>query len=356
LCLKNESKLYMTETKSAVKKNLDEIYSAYAPDLFKICLRYSSSKAEAEDLLHDSFIRIYERLTQYKGKGSFEGWLKRIVVSVALNKLRTNRFTPSYHESFDDIKEVEIETDNEMLPEERRIILDAGIDQNDVIACMDELPAKAKAVFNLYVFEKMKHKEIAKVLDITTSTSKTQLKRARVLLHKQLLKQANMKLKNIKKLSIFAIFWPASEFSHIDETVKTAFDKGQVTPPKFDMQEIISSAKGLEDISIISNVGTSTMGRVAAHLKTNAVTYTVGSVAVATTTAMLTFLPSAMNENERIDLIQPRSIENLNQPTEIFIESVKSNVPKAIHFNDIPVKKDTITVIDRVRVVDSLRK
>ena len=340
-----------------MKKNLDEIYSAYAPDLFKICLRYSNSKAEAEDLLHDSFIRIYERLTQYKGKGSFEGWLKRIVVSVALNKLRTNRFTPSHHESFDDIKEVEIEKDTEVLPEERRIILDAGIDQNDVIECMNELPAKAKAVFNLYVFEKMKHKEIAKVLDITASTSKTQLKRARVLLHKQLLKQANMKLKNIKKLSILAIFWPASKYSHIDETVKTAFDKGQVTPPSFDMNEIISSAGGSEEISIISNTGASMAGKIASHLKTNAFTYSVGTVAVATTTAMLTFLPSTMNENERIDLIQPRTIENLSQPAEIYIESLKGNTPKAIHFKDVKVvAKDTITVYERVRVVDSLRK
>ena len=262
-----------TETISAVKKNLDEIYSAYAPELFKICLRYSNSKAEAEDLLHDSFIRIYERLTQYKGKGSFEGWLKRIVVSVALNKLRTNRFTPSHHESFDDIKEVDIEKESDDLPEERGLILDAGIDQNDVIECMQELPAKAKAVFNLYVFEKMKHKDIAKELEITTSTSKTQLKRARVLLHKQLLKRANMKMKNIKKISILAIFWPASKYSHVDGTVKSALDKGQVTPPAMDMNSIVSSANKLEELALVSKSGGSIVSQVATHMKSNAVAY-----------------------------------------------------------------------------------
>jgi RNA polymerase sigma factor (sigma-70 family) len=339
-----------------VNKSLEEIYSAYASDLFRICLRYSNSKAEAEDLLHDSFIRIYERLAQYEGKGSFEGWLKRIVVSVALNKLRTNRFTPSHHESFDDIKEVDIEINNEELPEEKKAILDAGIDQDDVIQCMQELPAKAKAVFNLYVFEQMKHKEIAIELGITTSTSKTQLKRARVLLHKQLLKQANMKLKNIKKISIFAIFLPSAKYSHVDETVKAALNKGQVVPPSIDYNSVISSAGKMEEIGLIAKTGNSFVGQVAGHIKMNAVAYTVGTVAVATTTAMLTFLPTTMNETEKVEFITPRSIEELSEPTIITIDPIKQKSPKVIHFQDVKVKPDTVTIYDHVRVVDSLKK
>lgn len=345
-----------TETESIVKQNLEEIYSAYAEDLFRICLRYANSKAEAEDILHDSFIRIYERLTQYKGKGSFEGWLKRIVVSVALNKLRTNRFTPTHHESFDDIREVEIEIDQEELPVEKELILDAGIDQYDVIKSMQELPAKAKAVFNLYVFEKMKHKEIAKELDITASTSKTQLKRARVLMHKQLVKQAKMKLKNIKKISIFALILPSRNYLHIDKTVKTALNKGQIVPPSLDYNSIISSAGKMEEITLVTKSGGSFIGQMAGHIKANAVAYTVGTVAVATTTAMLTFLPSSMNESEKIDFISPRQIENLNEPGEIYIEPIQSKMPKAIHFRDVKLKPDTVTVYDRVRVVDSLNK
>jgi RNA polymerase sigma-70 factor (ECF subfamily) len=339
-----------------VNKNLEEIYSEHAPELLKICLRYTNSRAEAEDLLHDSFIRIYERLAQYKGKGSFEGWLKRIVVSVALNKLRTNRFTPSHHESFDDIKEVEIEKDEQHLPEERKLILDAGIDHDDVLACLQELPVKAQAVFNLYVFEKLKHKQIAKELNITTSTSKTQLKRARVLLHKQLVKQAKMKIKNIKKISILAIFWPTDKYSHVDETVRMTFNKGHFTPPNLDTNSVVQSASKLEKISLVSKSGSSIISRMATHIHTNAVTYTVGAVAVATTTAMLTFLPDKMNESEKIDLLTPRKIDQISHPVEIEIEPIQQNAPKTIHFNDVKTKPDTITVIERVRILDTTRK
>lgn len=339
-----------------MNKNLEEIYSEFAPELLKVCLRYSNSRAEAEDLLHDSFIRIYERLAQYEGKGSFEGWLKRIVVSVALNKLRTNRFTPSHHESFDDIKEIEIEKDEQHLSEERKLILDAGIDHDDVIACLQELPVKAKAVFNLYVFEKLKHKQIAKELSITASTSKTQLKRARVLLHKQLVKQAKMKIKDIKKISILAIFWPTDKYSHVDETVRTAFDKGHIAAPKFDTNTVVSSADKLEKLTLISKSGGSIMSRMATHIHTNAITYTVGAVAVATTTAMLTFLPTQMNESEQIDFVTPRKTDNVSQPIKIEIEPIKqlpSN--KTIHYHDVKTKPDTITVIERIRVVDSVK-
>ncbi len=341
----------------AVNYNLQEIYTDYAPVLFKICLRYSSSYAEAEDLLHDSFIRIFERLPQYKGKGSFEGWLKRIVVSVAINKLRTNRFTPDYHETFDDINEQEIEVDYENLSEERKLMLDAELSHEDVFKCLQELPVKARAVFNLYVFEKKKHKEIAEELEISSSTSKTQLKRARVLLHKQLMRYAEMKRKNIKKLSIFAFLLPGTRYSYVDKYVKGNIDKANVTPPPMDMTAIAGkSAAGVNTISTSVNIINSALSHIKAHLITYTSAFVLGTSAI---TFML--LPEAEVASEKqIETINLRMHPVLNPidldsfiqvPVDQFEKRpVKVNTP-------IPTKEsvDTVTIYEHVRVVDSLK-
>ncbi|MDA3867540.1 MAG: sigma-70 family RNA polymerase sigma factor [Salinivirgaceae bacterium] len=336
--------------------NLEDVYNEYSETLFKICLRYSSSRAEAEDILHDSFIHIYERLAQYQGKGSFEGWLKRVVVSVALNRMRTNRFTPSHYEAFDEISESKIQdTHSDELPEDREKLLDAGLTHDDVLSCLQELPVKARTIFNLYVFEEKKHKEIAKELDISANTSKTQLKRARLLLKNLLIKHADMKLKNLKKLSIFAVFARSGENTFIDGFVKERINSANVTPPTIDISSVINQAN---TASVAASGSTGLLSQIASYLKMNAITYSVGTViATASVVGLVT-----LNQGDRAVLLEPMSPrllqqelyeeipESFEETSDYLIIETKHEQVKEV---SQPVAADTITLYEHVRVVDS---
>lgn len=343
-----------------MEQDLEQIYSVYAPELYKICLRYSSSEAEAQDILHDSFIRIFERLSQYKGKGSFEGWLKRVVVSVALNKLRTNQHKPAYHESFDEIDETDIEVHKDELPEDRQKILDAGLSHEDVLECLAKLPKKARLVFNLYVFEKKKHKEIAQILEITSNTSKTQLKRARILLHRELTKHAEMKLNKLKKYAIFAFFIKKDEFSHVDGFVEKTINHASVRPPQMDVSSITQNSQVLSHAGQTASGSGNLLSQLAGHIKAHLAGYSIATtVVVVSTTAAILYQP-ARSSYEKIEYITPRPYELfspaamdsfLNDPVRNYqIKPVSSDQAK-----EQPAQNDTITIIRHVKVVDSLK-
>lgn len=346
-----------------MNQNLDEIYRTYSSVLYKICLRYANSKAEAEDILHDSFIRIYERLPQYKGAGSLEGWLKRVVVSVALNKLRTNRFTPKYHEDFDDINESKIEVDDgEKMSTDREKLLNAGLTHDDVLTCMQKLPVKARAVFNLYVFEEKKHKEIAKELGITSSTSKTQLKRARVLLNELLIKHTEMRMKDLKKLSVFAIFTGKGEYAHIDNFVKERINSAQITSPPMDMSTIMSEAGNVAS-SATTSIGSNLLTQIATHVKTHLITYTVSTAIMsAISVGTINWLSTEKQENQMIEYMLPRT--NMLNFIEVDEDNIINDLDSFAPINTRAAKKptevqklnsqpDTITYYERVRVIDS---
>ena len=139
--------------------------------MFAICIRFSKDRAEAEDSLQDGFIKIFDSIGQFAGKGSFEGWMKRIFINICLEKYR---------------KEQSVQLVEE-LPE----FEDADIDANVCIPAdvlqrfVEELPERYRLVFNLYVVEDMQHKDIAVALGITEGTSKSNLARARDILKKK---------------------------------------------------------------------------------------------------------------------------------------------------------------------------
>ncbi len=164
---------------SGKRKAHNELYSRFAPLLYGICLRYSSDRSEAQDMLQEGFIKVFSSLSTYEGKGSFEGWIKRIIINHALNHLRLK----AKHRLFADYSEVENIPDTVYAEDE-------SVDPPDATALLSliqGLPEGYKMVFNLYVFEDYSHKEIAETAGISESTSKTQLMRARNLLQKKLL-------------------------------------------------------------------------------------------------------------------------------------------------------------------------
>lgn len=146
-----------------------ELYNQYSGVLFSICLRYSPNQAEAEDNLQDAFITIFNKVTQFKNKGSFEGWMKRITVNTVLQKYRKQKvFAITDEAQIEDTAEEEI--------------IDAGLPLDYLLSIIQELPDRYRLVFSMYVLDGYSHKEISELLGISDGTSKSNLARARGIL------------------------------------------------------------------------------------------------------------------------------------------------------------------------------
>ena len=152
-----------------------QLYHRYKASLFGVCLRYARDRQEAEDFLQEGFIQIYKDLYQYRPTGSFPAWLRKVVVNVALQQLRKkkNIFSSVELERIAD----QHETEEDLFSQFRAKAL---------LKMVQQLPDGYRAVFNLYVIEGYTHKEIAKILSINESTSKSQLSRAKAMLRKLL--------------------------------------------------------------------------------------------------------------------------------------------------------------------------
>lgn len=147
-----------------------ELYKLYASKLFSMCLKYSRNYAEAEDNLQDAFLTIFNKIKQYENKGSFEGWIKRIVINTALQRYRSEKVLNIVNEDISE--DIEIEMDDE------------DISLKYLLQIIQELPDRYRLVFNLYVMDGYSHKDISEMLDITVGTSKSNLARARQILKK----------------------------------------------------------------------------------------------------------------------------------------------------------------------------
>ena len=150
-------------------KAQSDLYKLFSSKLFALCLKYSRNHVEAEDNLQDAFVTIFEKISQFKHKGSFEGWLKRIVINTALQRYRSKGVFIIVNENNIEDASIEIEDNDD-------------IDVDYLLLIIQELPDRYRLVFNLYVLDGYSHKEIAKMLDITTGTTKSNLARARLIL------------------------------------------------------------------------------------------------------------------------------------------------------------------------------
>jgi RNA polymerase sigma factor (sigma-70 family) len=179
-------------------KAMELIYIEYAPALLGICLRYMKERNTAEDVMQDAFVTIFTKIKQYKGKGSFEGWIKKITVNTALMQLRQNKKEFITDHFVEDIK-VELphhEREMEFNPDKpEMLIANTEFSQTEIIDAISLLPLGFRTVLNLYVIEGFKHKEISELLEISIGTSKSQLLRARKKLEDILY---NIALKNLK--------------------------------------------------------------------------------------------------------------------------------------------------------------
>ncbi len=149
------------------KKAQKEIYQLFAGKLFSICLKYSRNRQEAQDNFQDGFVTIFSKIGQFNFKGSFEGWLKRIMVNTVLLKYRNKSV---------------LNIVTEEIPDEVVVDVDDEISLDFLLSVIQELPERYRLVFNLYVLDGYSHKEVSQMLHIAEGTSKSNLARARAIL------------------------------------------------------------------------------------------------------------------------------------------------------------------------------
>ena len=144
------------------------LYERYAPKMFGVCMRYFHTKEEAQDALQDGFVKVFTKINAFRGQGSFEGWIRRIMVNTSLNLIRSN-LKHQYHEDVADAKiqiaDFSVEFDQ--------------FNVQDIMKLMQDLPNGYRVVFNMYEIDGFSHKEIADELNISVNTSKSQLLKAR---------------------------------------------------------------------------------------------------------------------------------------------------------------------------------
>ena len=159
------------------------LYDRYSRLLLGVCLRYATDKAEAEDILQDSFLKIFFNIKEYSGTGSFIGWLRKIVVNTAITHYHKN-LKYRYHIDIEDY--ISVETGTTSFEED-------FFTSDELFRVLNELPAGYRMVFNLYAVEGFKHKEIAEMLSIDTNTSKSQYSRAKAVIRDKLEKLGKLK-------------------------------------------------------------------------------------------------------------------------------------------------------------------
>jgi len=153
------------------------LYERYGRAMYGICLRYTSDADSAQDLLQDGFIKVFSSINSYSGKGSFEGWMKRIFINLALQSIRKEKAIINNNEDIQNMPDLpDEESGNE-----------SCISEEELLKMVQDLPKGYRMVFNLYAIENLSHKEIAQMLNIAEGTSRSQYIRARQILQEKVL-------------------------------------------------------------------------------------------------------------------------------------------------------------------------
>lgn len=165
-----------------------QLYHHFAPTMLRVCIRYASNHEDAQDIMQDGFVKVFLNFKKYEGKGSLEGWLKRIMINTAITHYKKNK---NWNEQLRNSKN-ETEIDQIILSNsnsddsediwERYLDLESSL----LLETIQTLPNSFRLVFNMYFMENMKHKEISEILQIDEITSRTRLGRARKMIQQKI--------------------------------------------------------------------------------------------------------------------------------------------------------------------------
>lgn len=160
-------------------KAFKDVFDFYLPKMRAVSLRYAYTDFEADDILQEAFVKVFHNLKDFKFEGSFEGWIRRIVVNTALNHRKKNLNFYAF-EQLDEVDENDIECDLEELED---------TEPSQLMKIIDQLPEGYKLVFNFYVLEDYSHKEIAQMLKISEGSSRSQYSKAKKMIKKIMSRQ-----------------------------------------------------------------------------------------------------------------------------------------------------------------------
>ena len=155
-----------------------ELYNRYSPKMLSVCYRFAQNRDDAEDMLQEGFIRVFTQIGSFRNSGSFEGWIRRIIVHTCINFLKKHK---KFNESIDLAYVTDIQVKEDTIPSLMLV--------RQVIECIRLLPVGYRTVLNLYAIEGYSHKEISQMLDIEESTSRSQCTRAKTMLETILIKK-----------------------------------------------------------------------------------------------------------------------------------------------------------------------
>lgn len=148
-----------------------EVYKRYSSVLFSVCMRYAKSYEDAQDLFQDGFILIFNKIDQFQFKGSFEGWMRRIMVNLCIERLRSQNHLFVINEEI--TEDGDAAEADEIIEDEKRYSYE------ELLSFVHQLPDRYGQVFNLYAIDGFSHQQIAEMLGISVGTSKSNLSRAR---------------------------------------------------------------------------------------------------------------------------------------------------------------------------------
>ena len=155
-----------------------ELYTRYSPKMLSVCYRFAHNREDAEDMLQEGFIKVFSQVHTFQSKGAFEGWIRRIMVHTCINHLKKNK---KFNESVDIIHATGVQVREESIP--------SIVQAKQIVECIRLLPLGYRTVLNLYAIEGYSHKEIAVMLDVEESTSRSQYTRAKQMLEDILIKK-----------------------------------------------------------------------------------------------------------------------------------------------------------------------
>jgi RNA polymerase sigma-70 factor (ECF subfamily) len=172
----------------------DALYFRYSPRMLGVCYRFAKNREDAEDMLQEGFIKVFSQIHQYRNEGALEGWIRRIIVHTCINILKKNK---KFSDCVDIAQAGSIGIREESIPS----IMQA----KEVVECIRLLPLGYRTVLNLYAIEGYSHKEIAAVLDIEESTSRSQYTRAKSMLEEILIKKRIIRKPKEKAVAAIAV-------------------------------------------------------------------------------------------------------------------------------------------------------
>lgn len=166
--------------KRGERKAQESLYKTMASRMMAVCMRYAKDTYEAEDVLQMGFIKVFQKISEFRGEGSFEGWIRRIMVNTAIESYRKN------------LRSLNVVDIDEVYDQPQSTFDMSGLELKDLLNLVQQLSNGYRMVFNMYVIEGYSHREIAEQLGITEGASKSQLSRARAILKDKIIKMEGL--------------------------------------------------------------------------------------------------------------------------------------------------------------------